>query len=283
MLVELLSAEGVFTGSWSRRHRIFRRAVNLDDHISTAYITEKLEASLLRWPYFSLLRDGQVPHVDTFTKVRNVIGHPRDGFPDPVKIRRLLEAGATLKLNQLADWHRPTRRIVRQFESVVPVAVSTYVFWTPEERRGMLPHRDASHVVVVQLEGQKEWHLYAQQGQVRADAGLDVDATEPSHRFVLEPGDVLYLPHGWPHDAVARNGSSMHLTFTLTEPTPDDLVEAIRKHFDDANPDLLHRFHASGLEERAVDVREALLRGVNELSSEDWTRLALSITREKTG
>lgn len=282
-LVELLRAEGIFGDLWAKDHRVVRGAANPADYISTGLITEKLEASLLRWPYFSVLRDGQVPQVGTFTRTRNVIGHPRDGFADLAKIRRLMDAGATLKLNQLSDWHRPTREIVRAIEETAPVSVSTYVFWTPEEKRGMLPHRDASHVVVVQLEGRKEWHLYAQRGQVRSDAGLDVDNAEPSHRFVLEPGDVLYLPHGWPHDAVAHGGPSMHLTFTLTEPTPEDLLEALRQHIEDANPDLVGRFHARTLEQRSSDVQAALVRGLDELDAETWTRLALSTMRRKTG
>lgn len=35
----------------------------------------------------------------------------------------------------------------------------------------MLPHRDAAHVVAVQLEGFKTWELYADNDQIRADAG----------------------------------------------------------------------------------------------------------------
>lgn len=48
--------------------------------------------------------------------------------------------------------------------------------------------------------------------------GLDVDAQEATESFTLGPGDVLYLPHGWPHAARAFGGPSMHLTFTLAEP-----------------------------------------------------------------
>ncbi|MGW5126944.1 JmjC domain-containing protein [Streptomyces sp. NPDC004069] len=151
----------------------------------------------------------------------------------------------------------------------------------PPESRGMLPHRDASHVVAVQLEGRKEWQLYAEDDQVRSSAGLDVDADRPSHTFVLEPGDVLYLPHGWPHDAVARDGDSLHLTFTLTEPTPDDLLEALGAYVLDHNWELAHRFHATTLEERTANVREALLAAA--LDDDTWAQTALRPQREVTG
>jgi hypothetical protein len=32
----------------------------------------------------------------------------------------------------------------------------------------------------------------------------------------MRPGDVLYLPRGWYHDAVATDGASLHVTFSIT-------------------------------------------------------------------
>ncbi|WP_042365929.1 JmjC domain-containing protein [Streptacidiphilus neutrinimicus] len=282
-LVDVLKDGGTFTEHWGREHQILRGAVDPADYITTDLIEEKLDSSLLRWPYFSVLRDGAVPHTEHYTTVRDVIGHQRDGFPDPVAIRRLMAAGGTLKLNQLSHWHRPTRRLVEQIEAVVPAAVDSYVFWTPPQRRGMLPHRDASHVLAIQLHGRKEWQLFAQDGQIRSGAGLDVDAERPSHTFVLEPGDVLYLPHGWPHDAVARDGDSLHLTLTLTEPTPDDLLQALVNHLVETDWELMHRFHATTLEQRTENTRAALLHGAGRLDDSAWTQLALASMREVTG
>lgn len=284
-LTELLDAHGVFGETWGKDLVIVRGAVDPADFITTEFIWTKLEASLLRWPYFSVLRDGKAPAVSTFTKDRDVIGHMRDGFADPVAIRQLMDAGGTLKLNQLSDWHRSTRDHVRAIEKIAPVAVSSYVFYTPPSKRGMLPHRDASHVVAIQLEGTKEWNLYAQPEQVRSTAGLDVEAAEPSHKFVLEPGDLLYLPHGWPHDAVARDGHSMHLTFTLTEPSPEDLLEAAGVHFQTSEVDheLMHRHHTLTLENKSVAVRDALLAKATSLGDDEWVELALKTMREKTG
>ncbi|WP_328891879.1 JmjC domain-containing protein [Streptomyces sp. NBC_00316] len=282
-LVDVLRGEGVFADAWNKEFKIFRGAVDPEDYLSSSFIEDKLEASLLRWPYFSVLRHGAVPPESAYTITRDVIGHKRPGFADAAAIRRLMAAGGTLKLNQLSDWHRPTRELVEQFEAAAPVAVASYVFWTPPESRGMLPHRDASHVVAVQLEGRKEWQLYADDGQVRSSAGLDVDADRPSHTFVLEPGDVLYLPHGWPHDAIARDGDSLHLTFTLAEPTPDDLLEALGKYVLDNDWELAHRFHATTLEERTDNVREALLAVADAIDDDTWAQAALRPQREVTG
>ncbi|WP_170839415.1 JmjC domain-containing protein [Micromonospora halophytica] len=266
---------------WGRDHVIWRGAADPTTYIDLEEINARLDASLLRWPYFTLLRHGEQPPVHTYTSRRDVIGHKRDGFPAPGAIRRLMADGASLKLNQLADWHRPTRDLRDRLEAVTSAAVQSYVFWTPAEQRGMLPHRDAAHVLAIQLVGRKEWHLYAEPEQVASTAGLDVDASRPTHTFVLEPGDVLYLPHGWPHDAVASGGESMHLTFTLTEPSPEDLVEALVERFTTAQTDLVHRHHARSLESKTREVQAALRHEAQDLASDEWVGLALAAMRKR--
>ncbi|MFE5792652.1 JmjC domain-containing protein [Streptomyces sp. NPDC056503] len=270
-------------GAWDDAYKLWQGAVAPADFIDAEEIERLLTASLIRWPYFTVLQDGRRADPAGYTVTRDVIGQSRGGFADPARIRRLMRQGATLKLSQLSDWHRPTREAVRAIEKVVPAAVATYVFWTPSERRGMLPHRDAAHVLVLQLEGRKEWRLYAQPGQIASTAGLDVDARHPSHTLVLEPGDALYLPHGWPHDANAVDGSSLHLTFTLTEPTPDDLVEAVLRRFEDRHHDLVHRHHARTLRQKSEEVRAALAAVVDGYEADAWLGSALSEIRKAVG
>lgn len=268
---------------WGRTHQIFRGCVDSGNFISTSEISAKLTASLLRWPYFTLLQEGNRPPPETYTVVRDVISQHRGGFPDAAAIRRYMDGGASLKLNQLADWHRPTKAVRHQLEELFRAAVATYVFWTPAEQQGMLPHRDASHVLAVQLEGLKEWHLYARPDQLKSAAGLDVDASEPTHTFTLEPGDVLYLPHGWPHAARAVGGASMHLTFTLAEPSPTELIEALLGEFTERHQDLVDQFHLLPPAERSAAVLAALQADVAEVGAGEWVDRTLRTTRETVG
>lgn len=282
-LGSLLNDPALLASHWGRSHLVLKGAVDPSAFITSAEIDQRLEASLLKWPYFTVLHHGEQPPVHTYTSTRDVIGQKRSGFPDAEKIRRLMAEGASLKLNQLTDWHRPTRDIRRALEELLPAAVASYLFWTPPEQTAMRPHRDAAHVIAIQLEGRKEWHLYARPEQVVSTAGLDVDSSSPTHTLVLEPGDVLYLPHGWPHDARARDGSSLHLTFTLTEPTPEDLLEALMKRFSAERTDLVHRHHARTLEAKSEEVRAALLEELSGLDTEKWVSLALATMRETVG
>ncbi len=93
--------------------------------------------------------------------------------------------------------------------------VCCYAFWTPPQRRGMLPHRDGSHVIAIQLEGRKLWRIYGGHDESKSDAGLEADAGDPTHEFVLAPGDLFYLPHGW-----TRKDSSTDSTCTSARAAP---------------------------------------------------------------
>lgn len=244
-------------------------------------IESMLDTSLLRWPYFSILQDGRSPPPSTYTSARDVIGQNRDGFADPRAVWNFVKNGATLKLNDLSDWNRDVRTLVREIEDCFSVSATSYAFLTPENNRGMLPHRDAAHVFAFQIEGVKEWHVYPNNWDNPSHAGLDVDDIQPIDVIGLEPGDVLYLPHGLPHDAVARSGRSFHLTVTASEPSPEDLLEGLLKRFRGKFPDLVDRHHARTLEGKCDEVRQALLVLAQSGSSSEWLGNALAHSRAR--
>src|SRR5262249_54627347 len=90
------------------------------------------------------------------------------------------------------------------------------------------PHLDGAHVLVLQLEGTKDWMV----GDP-ATAGTSYPAFCDDDGFAtglllettLEAGQVLYLPLGSPHCARATSHTSLHLSIEVKEPTVRDLVE----------------------------------------------------------
>ena len=70
---------------------------------------------------------------------------------------------------------------------------------------GVGPHYDSYDVFLLQGQGRRRWRVSRQ-----LDAALVADAPlkllrhfRPQQEWVLEPGDMLYLPPGWAHDGVA--------------------------------------------------------------------------------
>ncbi|MGO7215262.1 JmjC domain-containing protein [Rhizobium ruizarguesonis] len=240
-----------------------------------------LEASLLRWPYFTVLQDGRSPSPAKYTSSRDVIGQKRDGFPNAKAIRSYIAAGATLKLNDLGDWSRVTRELVRDIEVCLNVAATSYAFLTPKDNRGMMPHRDAAHVFALQIEGTKEWHLYENNPDNPSKAGLDIDNLQPAEVIELDAGDVLYLPHGIPHDAVARDGQSFHLTVTACEPSPEDLLEGLLQAFQRDYADLVTRHHTRSLADKCAEVRDGLLQLARADGPDRWLHDAIARIRRE--
>ncbi|MFC7178910.1 JmjC domain-containing protein [Kitasatospora paranensis] len=202
---------------------VLRNAVALDGLPRISDILALIDGSLLRRPYFSVLQDGLAPSDSELLAARTVAGSRVDGFIDSVAVGGQLANGATLKLNQVEDWHPFLRDVNDALNAVFPAESKAFLFYTPAGKRGMLPHRDGSRVIAIQLEGAKEWHLYDTPPEPAA--GLDVD-TSKEQVVVMEPGDLLYLPHGTGHAATAIDSTSLHVTFTLTEPFPSALVQA---------------------------------------------------------
>jgi 50S ribosomal protein L16 3-hydroxylase len=93
---------------------------------------------------------------------------------------------------------------------------------------GVGPHVDAYDVFLLQLEGRRRWRI----GPVR-DARFVEGAPlkllrrfEPAHDWLLEPGDLLYLPPHWGHDGVAE-GACMTASIGFRAPGADELARAL--------------------------------------------------------
>lgn len=76
---------------------------------------------------------------------------------------------------------------------------------------------------VLQIEGAKRWRVYAPpRGHVLPRASspdfCEADLGAPVLDALLEPGDMLYLPRGAVHQAVAAAGPpSLHLTLSANQ------------------------------------------------------------------
>lgn len=81
-------------------------------------------------------------------------------------------------------------------------------------------HFDTHEVLALHCEGQKRWRIY----QNRAENPVEILSGEDAQRIidaakgpvvmdvVLNPGDLLYIPRGYFHDAIAIDTASLHLT-----------------------------------------------------------------------
>ena len=103
-------------------------------------------------------------------------------------------------------------------------------YYTPSSAQGFAVHHDTHDVFVLQVAGTKRWLWYEPvvelpTGDQRFSPERH-DPGEPAADFTLEPGDTLYLPRGWPHEARTADSDSLHLTIGLHPQTRLDAIRA---------------------------------------------------------
>jgi 50S ribosomal protein L16 3-hydroxylase len=113
--------------------------------------------------------------------------------------------GWTLLVQGLDQQLPEARALLDRFRFVPDARLDDLMLSVASEGGGVGPHFDSYDVFLIQLAGQRRWRIGAQRdAMLRDDVPLKVIANfKPEQEFVLEPGDMLYLPPGWAHDGVA--------------------------------------------------------------------------------
>lgn len=145
--------------------------------------------------------------------------------PSPSKIQILMTQGASVIADDAQELTPAIRGLSRGLADAFAGHVGAHVYSSFEGVQAFGTHFDLHHVFAVQTEGEKTWRLY----QNRADRPVTFPFDSPEVRrwlaesrgpvaaeIPMRPGDVLYLPRGWYHDALATDGASLHVTFSIT-------------------------------------------------------------------
>lgn len=111
---------------------------------------------------------------------------------------------------------------------------------------GVGPHVDSYDVFLLQIQGTRRWRM-APPGDAALVEGLPLKILKrfvPQNEWVLEPGDMLYLPPGWQHDGVAV-GECMTASIGFRAPgrgeLRDDVLQRMLEVSERADPDPLYR------------------------------------------
>jgi 50S ribosomal protein L16 3-hydroxylase len=103
---------------------------------------------------------------------------------------------------------------------------------------GVGPHLDSYDVFLIQAHGRRRWRIGPPPVGSAADlvAGLPVKILrqfEPTQEWLLEPGDMLYLPPLWAHDGVAE-GECMTYSVGFRAPSRLEFLSAFLAECADA-------------------------------------------------
>ncbi len=185
-------------------------------------------ASGIRLPAFRLARDGAQIPLGTYTE--DIPWRPGrfSGIARPDRVAEEYACGATIILQALhLHWH-PAAVYCRGLEAALGWPVQANAYLTPATAQGFAVHHDTHDVFVLQVSGRKRWRLYEPAMELplrghRWSPGVH-GVGEPIDELTLEAGDTLFIARGWPHEAVAAEVDSLHLTIGLHPPTALDAL-----------------------------------------------------------
>ena len=118
-------------------------------------------------------------------------------------------SSCSLRLLRPHEHNETIHTLLSLLESEFGCMVGSNAYLTPLNSQGFAPHYDDVDVFILQLEGFKRWRVYApfnkRETLPRASSAdyteKQMDEAEEEVDMVLGPGDVLYLPRGWIHQA----------------------------------------------------------------------------------
>jgi 50S ribosomal protein L16 3-hydroxylase len=122
-------------------------------------------------------------------------------------IPKLTERDWTL-LVQGVDLHDDRlAALMQQFRFVPDARLDDVMISYATEGGGVGPHYDSYDVFLLQAHGQRRWRIGRQKDlSLVPDMPLKILANfKPEYDWVLEPGDMLYLPPRYAHDGIAQN------------------------------------------------------------------------------
>jgi 50S ribosomal protein L16 3-hydroxylase len=148
---------------------------------------------------------------------------------------------------------------------------------------GVGPHTDQYDVFLIQGKGSRHWRV-GQPGDYsvcQPHPKLNqIAGFEPVIDVVLESGDVLYIPPGWPHDGIAVKDC---LTYSvgfrapdqqiLNNATTDTLFDASYKNQRFSDPDRIYQNDAAIVSNKDIEALKQL--AVETLHSEQWQHYLL--------
>ncbi|MBL8349502.1 MAG: cupin domain-containing protein [Burkholderiaceae bacterium] len=174
----------------------------------------------------------------------------------------LKQTGWTLLVQGLDLHCQRAHEMLQPFRFVPEARLDDLMISYASDGGGVGPHLDSYDVFLLQVQGRRRWRV----GPVADRSlvpGLPVRILanfEPTEEWLLEPGDMLYLPPLWGHDGIAE-GECMTCSIGFRAATATTLAQ-----------ELLHQL-ADGLEAPEAGAPERLYRDAGQSATATPGRL----------
>ncbi len=198
-----------------------------------------LYASELHKADIRLVKDGVPVRPESYLVPKPVCKEnelePYTDRVDADRISALFASGCSIVMHDVRSLSAPAANFCRELEMLFHHRVSPNMYLTPPGNQGFDAHYDTHDTAIVQIEGTKHWRVYESAFPLPLDdQTFDKRLHTPGKVCIeadLRPGDFLYIPRGFLHEAKANEDLSLHLTLGLY---PRRWIQVLKKALDDA-------------------------------------------------
>ncbi len=198
-----------------------------DEYFTLLEAEKLLYSSSLRTADLRIVNDGTPARVQSYA-VEDAATATKKKLPgqvlptdriDPDRASALFAAGCSILFEGIQKHVPSLAALAHGLELLFECNAQANVYLTPGGAKGFSVHYDTHDTFIIQIQGSKRWRVYdspielplESQGFDRkrhpvGDSCMDMD---------LNPGDMLYIPRGFLHEARANDELSLHVTLGI--------------------------------------------------------------------
>ena len=188
----------------------------------------------------------------------------------------LAETNWSIIVQAANHWHEGAAELFKPFKQMPNWLFDDVMISYSVPGGGVGPHIDQYDVFIIQGQGKRHWRvgdIGEYQEEHRHGALKQITGFDPIIDQILEPGDILYIPPGFPHDGYALE-PSMSYSAGFRSPKEQELVSnfadfIIENEKNDVhyhNPDLKAQTHGSEITTQSFEDLKGMM--LNALSDE---------------
>ncbi|MDA9555933.1 cupin domain-containing protein [Vibrio sp.] len=263
---------------WQKKPGVFRQALaNFDDLITPDELAG-----------FTMEEEIDSRYVSNYQNTWEV----EHGPFDEEKLTSLRESHWQLIMQAANHWHPDVATLAQPFEFLPQWLFDDIMVCYSSPKGGVGPHIDQYDVFIIQGHGKRSWKVGAkdngqytettQHSQLR-----QIEGFEPIIDEILEPGDMIYIPAGFPHEGDTLE-HSMSYSVGFRSPKEQELLSNIADyviahdkgdhHLEAPNRPAQPTFNMITQSDRAL-LKEMLLKQLDDSTFDEFLGCMLSQSR----
>ncbi len=252
-----ISAETFMQEYWQKKPLLIRQAFAdfkspvTADELAGLACEEEVDSRIV------MEKDGEHPWFPVF------------GPMDETIFNSMPETHWTLVVNDMEKYLPELAWIVDRFRFIPEWRLDDLMVSYAADQGSVGPHVDLYDVFLLQGEGKRRWQISTREvtedNQVKGTPLRIQKDFEAEHEWIVEPGDMIYLPPGVSHHGVSL-GESISYSIGFRATSHADLVNDFIAHItQDLSPKLTYRDPEQSVQEHPNEIKQDALQRVSEI------------------